>query len=79
MVTEPQPTGQDGQDADPEQLERSARAIGDAKAAAGRVVQDETIDTADLPTGAENVPDADAAEIDEADDPAERSEHRGDA
>lgn len=43
-------------EADSEQLDRSAAAIDQAKAAAGRAVRDESIDAGDMPTTGENVP-----------------------
>jgi hypothetical protein len=48
---------QEPQDADPTQLEDAGAAIDEAKAAAGRVARDDSIDTGgDLPTEDENVP-----------------------
>ena len=62
------------QDADPAQLDRANEAIDDAKAAAGRVAKDDTIDTDDLPSGQENVPAAPPA-----DDLEERPRRRTEA
>jgi hypothetical protein len=66
-------------EADSEQLDRSAAAINDAKAAAGHAVRNETIDPVDMPTAGENVPGvrppeaADQAEDSEAADEPEGS------
>ncbi len=60
------------QDADPAQLDRANEAIDDAKAAAGRVAKDDTIDTDDLPSGQENVPAAPPA--DDLEESAEASD-----
>jgi hypothetical protein len=59
------------QDADPARLEQAASAIDDAKAAASRVAQDDTINTDDESTEPENVMPARPA--DAAGEPGEQS------
>ena len=64
------------QDADPTQLEEAGEAIDEAKAAAGRVARDDSIDTGiDLPTGDQyrpSAPEVDADEPVEPDEPDRR-------
>ncbi len=62
------------QDADPTQLEQAGEAIGEAKAAAGRVAKDDSIDTADLPTTKQNVPAAPPDSDSDSDSPDETAD-----